>query len=116
MFSGVLLKFLQCSKETWNIHQFSMVSVDRSPTGKLLAICQLRGFSSDLRFSASRVDALTPCDMASFRSNASRACRNSAMVVGSGSSWGSVSSVTSSSRGVPMVGMASISKRGMIVG
>ena len=87
-----------------------------SSAGKLLAICSVRGFSSEPRLSDSSVDSLTRWEMASSRSNASRAWRNSSIVVGSGSPWGSESSVTSSARGEPIVEMTSISKRGMSVG
>ena len=90
--------------------------VDRSSAGKLLAICSVGGFSSELRLSDSSVDALTHWEMVSSRSNASQAWRNSAIVVESGSSRGSESFVTSSSGGVLTAEMASISKRDMIVG
>ena len=54
---------------------------DRSPAGKLLAICSVREFSSEPRFSDSSVDALTRWEMASSRSNAPRAWHNSVIVV-----------------------------------
>ena len=62
----------------------SCMSADPS-WGRLLAILSIRGSSSEPRLSDSSVDALTRWEIASSRSNASRAWRNSAIVVGSGS-------------------------------
>ena len=52
---------------------------------KLLAIFSVHGFSSEPRLSDSSVDALTRWEIASSRSNVSRAWCDSVMVVGSGS-------------------------------
>ena len=75
---------------------------DCSSAGKLLAICRVHWFSSEPRLSDSSGEVLTRWEMAISPSNVSRAWRNSAIVVGSGSSWGRESSVTSSVGGEPM--------------